>query len=51
MMTYSAVGSPATVRHYLEQFTEHAGADELVVSLLSPTIEGRLHSLDLVTTA
>ncbi|MFZ9628995.1 MAG: LLM class flavin-dependent oxidoreductase [Ilumatobacteraceae bacterium] len=51
MMTYSAVGDPGTVSDYLEQFALHADADELVVALSSPTIEGRLHSLDLVTAA
>lgn len=48
MTTYSAVGSPGTVADYLEQFAEHAGADELVVALSSPTSAERLRSLELV---
>ena len=48
MMTYTAVGDPAQVGEYLAGFTEHAGADELIVVLAAPTIETRLRSLDLV---
>lgn len=51
MMSYSAVGSPSTVADYLEQFAEHAGADELIVALASPTTDERLHTLDLVAAA
>jgi alkanesulfonate monooxygenase SsuD/methylene tetrahydromethanopterin reductase-like flavin-dependent oxidoreductase (luciferase family) len=51
MMSYSAVGSPQTVAEYLEQFAEHAGADELIVALASPTTEERLRTLDLVAAA
>ena len=48
MMHYSAVGDPQTVEEYLDDFAEHADADELIVVHSSPTIETRLHSLDLV---
>ncbi|HNJ96920.1 MAG TPA: LLM class flavin-dependent oxidoreductase [Ilumatobacteraceae bacterium] len=48
MMTYTAVGTPATVKRYLEQFTEEAGADELIVALSSPTAEERIRSLELL---
>jgi alkanesulfonate monooxygenase SsuD/methylene tetrahydromethanopterin reductase-like flavin-dependent oxidoreductase (luciferase family) len=48
MMHYSAVGDPATVDEYLGRFAEHADADELIVVHSAPTLEARLHSLDLV---
>ncbi|MEP7112212.1 MAG: LLM class flavin-dependent oxidoreductase [Ilumatobacteraceae bacterium] len=48
MMQYSAVGDPPMVKEYLDEFAEHADADELIVVHSSPTIETRLHSLDLV---
>ena len=48
MMHYSAVGDPQTVKEYLDEFAEHADADELIVVHSSPTVETRLHSLDLV---
>ncbi len=48
MMRYSAVGTPDAVRDYLDDFTTHADADELIVSLPSPTIETKLRSLDLL---
>ncbi|MGA9871142.1 MAG: LLM class flavin-dependent oxidoreductase [Rhodococcus sp. (in: high G+C Gram-positive bacteria)] len=32
MTTYSAVGTPSTVREYLDRFTQHADADELIVA-------------------
>lgn len=49
MMAFSAVGAPAEVRGYLDDFAAHAGADELIVALASPTTEERLRSLELVT--
>jgi luciferase family oxidoreductase group 1 len=48
MMTYTAVGEPAEVHAYLDEFAAHAGAAELVVALSSPTIDERLRSLELV---
>ena len=48
MMHYSAVGDPQTVKEYIGEFAEHADADELIVVHSSPTVETRLHSLDLV---
>jgi luciferase family oxidoreductase group 1 len=48
MMHYSAVGDPQTVKEYLGEFAEHADADELIIVHSSPTVETRLHSLDLV---
>ncbi|MEY4338471.1 MAG: hypothetical protein RLZ14_321 [Actinomycetota bacterium] len=51
MMTYTAAGDPTSVAAYLTQFAEHAGADELVLALSSPTIDERLRSLELVASA
>lgn len=51
MMTYTACGTPAHVAAYLDEFAAHAGADELIVSLASPTTDERLHSLDLLAEA
>jgi luciferase family oxidoreductase group 1 len=48
MMHYSAVGDPSVVKQYLDDFAEHADADELLVVHSAPTIEQRLHSVDLV---
>ena len=48
MMRYSAVGTPTTVRDYLDAFTRHADADELIIVHASPTIETRLRSIDLL---
>lgn len=49
MMTYIAVGTPDSVQAYLDDFTAHADADELIVALASPTTDERLRSLELVT--
>jgi luciferase family oxidoreductase group 1 len=49
MMTYSAVGAPADVHGYLDDFAAHADADELIIALASPTTEQRLRSLELVS--
>jgi luciferase family oxidoreductase group 1 len=48
MMRYSAVGTPDAVAAYLDEFVHHADADELVVVHASPTLESRLHSIDLL---
>ena len=48
MMRYSAIGTPEAVASYLEEFTKHADADELIVVFASPTIDARLRSLDLL---
>jgi luciferase family oxidoreductase group 1 len=48
MMTYSAVGTPEAVRAYLDDFTAHAGADELIVVHAGPTVEQRLRSVELL---
>jgi luciferase family oxidoreductase group 1 len=51
MMRYTAVGTPPTVADYLKGFAEEAGADELMLVHAAPTIESRLHSVDLVADA
>ncbi|HWD51722.1 MAG TPA: LLM class flavin-dependent oxidoreductase [Acidimicrobiales bacterium] len=48
MMKYSAVGTPATVRAYLDDFAKHADADELIVAHLASSVEERLRSVDLL---
>ncbi|MEI7623247.1 MAG: LLM class flavin-dependent oxidoreductase [Actinomycetes bacterium] len=51
MMKHTAVGTPRTVREQLQEFTQFADADELMVCHQSPTIEGRLRSLELTAGA
>lgn len=51
MMTYTAVGDPATVKRYLDGFAEHADADELIVTLMSPGVENRLRAAALLAEA
>jgi luciferase family oxidoreductase group 1 len=51
MVTYSAVGAPADVRDYLEQFAKHADADELITTHSFSSLEGRLRSLELLAEA
>jgi luciferase family oxidoreductase group 1 len=51
MMHYSAVGTPGDVGAYLEQFAEHAGADELILAHASPRLEDRLTSIELTVQA
>ena len=48
MMRYSAVGTPEVVRSYLDEFTDHADADELIVAHASPTTEEKLQSVELL---
>jgi len=48
MMRYAAVGSPPQVHEYLDEFTRHADADELIVVHQSPTLEARLRSVVLL---
>jgi hypothetical protein len=46
MMTYAAVGTPAAVREYLDEFAGFADADELIVVFASPTLEARLRAAE-----
>ncbi|MCU1530296.1 MAG: alkane 1-monooxygenase [Frondihabitans sp.] len=47
MMKYSAVGTPADVRAYLEEFAASAHADELIIAHQSQDIDSRLRSVEL----
>ena len=51
MTHYSAVGTADDVRDYLEQFAEHANADELILAHQFSSTEARLHSVDLTARA
>jgi luciferase family oxidoreductase group 1 len=51
MMRYTAVGTPAEVKAYLEEFVAHADADELMVVHQGPSVETRLRSLELTAEA
>ena len=51
MLTHTAVGTAADVRHFLEQFAKQADADELIVAHQAPTTEARLRSVELVAEA
>jgi luciferase family oxidoreductase group 1 len=48
MVTYSAVGTAAEVREYIDAFAEHADADELMTVHPSPTAAARLRSVELL---
>lgn len=48
MMQYTAVGDPDAVQRYLDEFARHAAADELIVTLNSPTLEHRLRAATLL---
>ncbi|GAA1480932.1 LLM class flavin-dependent oxidoreductase [Gordonia sinesedis] len=37
MLTYSGVGTPDQVRHYLDWFAGHADADELILASIAPS--------------
>jgi len=47
MVTYSAIGTPAQVKDYLEGFAKEADADELITAHQFTNTEGRLHSVAL----
>jgi luciferase family oxidoreductase group 1 len=51
MVTYSAVGTPADVKEYIEAFTRHADANELITVHPSPTADARLRSVELLADA
>ncbi|MER5426917.1 LLM class flavin-dependent oxidoreductase [Streptosporangium roseum] len=48
MTKYSAVGTPAEVRDYLDRFTEHAQADELIVATQAKNTDAWLRSYELL---
>ena len=51
MLRYSAVGTRDVVRRYLEEFRTHAQADELMVSLQSPSTAESLRSMEILADA
>ncbi|HEY8378840.1 MAG TPA: LLM class flavin-dependent oxidoreductase [Nannocystis sp.] len=51
MFTYTALGTGAAVRAYLERFQAEVGADELMVVHQADTVAGRLRSLEIVAEA
>jgi alkanesulfonate monooxygenase SsuD/methylene tetrahydromethanopterin reductase-like flavin-dependent oxidoreductase (luciferase family) len=51
MLMYTAVGTPATVRQYLDDFQQQTSADELIGVMQADTADGRLRSLALVADA
>lgn len=51
MVRYSAVGTPDTVRTYLEDFAQHAAADELIIAHQASSVEARLRSVQLTAEA
>ena len=48
MLRYTAKGTGEQVREYLEWFKDHAGADELMISLQAPSHEEVLASMDIL---
>jgi luciferase family oxidoreductase group 1 len=44
MMECTAVGDPRAVKRYLDAFAQRTSADELIVTLVSPTLEDRMRS-------
>ncbi|WP_336205586.1 LLM class flavin-dependent oxidoreductase [Nonomuraea sp. LPB2021202275-12-8] len=48
MTKYSAVGTPAEVKDYLDRFAEHAGADELIVASPATDRSAWLRSFELL---
>ena len=51
MLTYTAAGTPADVRNYLNDFLRLTDADELVTVHQVPTAQGRLRSVTLLAEA
>ncbi|WP_125609688.1 LLM class flavin-dependent oxidoreductase [Specibacter cremeus] len=51
MLQYSAIGSPATVRDYLDSFAAVADADELIVASQITSLPERLRSFELLAGA
>jgi luciferase family oxidoreductase group 1 len=51
MLRYHAVGTGEQVAEYLEGFTRHADADELMISLQSPTTTEALTSMSILADA
>jgi len=48
MLTYTAAGTPDTVKAYLDEFRAHSDADELMIAHQGDSAAARLRSLELV---
>ena len=48
MLRYTAVGTPTEVTTYLDEFAEHAQADELIVASHAENTESWLKTYDLL---
>jgi luciferase family oxidoreductase group 1 len=51
MMEYTAVGDGRAVQRYLADFARHSTADELIVTLMSPTLDDRLRAATILAEA
>jgi luciferase family oxidoreductase group 1 len=51
MMHYTAAGTPAMVKDYLDTFADAAGVDELITVHPAPTVAERLNSVELLADA
>jgi luciferase family oxidoreductase group 1 len=51
MMHYTAAGTPAMVKDYLDTFADAVGVDELMTVHPAPTVTERLHSVELLADA
>jgi luciferase family oxidoreductase group 1 len=51
MMEYTAVGDGGAVQRYLDDFARHSSADELIVTLMSPTLDDRLQAATILAEA
>ncbi len=51
MLTVAAVGTPSEVGDYLDRFVARTGADELIVTHQSPSVDARLQSVRLLAEA
>jgi len=51
MMQYTAVGDGAAVTRYLDDFAARIEADELIVTLSSPTLDDRLRAATILAEA
>jgi luciferase family oxidoreductase group 1 len=51
MMTFTALGPPADVRAYLDEFAARTGVDEIITTHQAPTLEAKLASVELLAEA
>ena len=48
MLTYTAIGGPERIAAYLEQFAEHAMADELMMTNSARGLDAQKRALEIV---